>query len=148
MDTTMKLLVGGAVVGGAYFLLKNKAGDTVGLGTLAFKNVGDLCYADVTFKNTGGINFIPKVAFAISPPGYEEDFAALPKDGVTFGPNETQTVTTNSIAIPPYTTDGPVWARIQIGTPEGLVIPGAVIEVDEAYTMKGYGAEIISYTFN
>jgi len=148
MDTTTKLLLSGAALGGAYFLLKNKAGETVGLGTLAFKNVDDFCSAEVTFKNTGGINFVPKVAFAISPPGYEQDFAAPPKDGVLFGPNETQTVTTNSVQIPPYTSDGPVWARIQIGTPEGLVIPGAVIEVDEAYTMRGYGAEIISYIFN
>lgn len=148
METALKIVLGGTLLSGAYFMLKGKEGETVGVGTLAFKVAGDQCYAEVVIKNTGGIAFAPKVSFTIKPAGFTTDIPAVPKDGASFLPGATQTVTTNSVTLPSTTTAGAVWARIQIGRPDGVAIPGAVVEVAEAYTVPSYGAQIISYTFH
>ena len=160
MENITKVLLAGAGITGAYVLMKSASNGAGGLAapppdsngsvtipeTMVFKVVGDQCYATVTFNNTGGIRFVPKVAFAIRPQPYAETFAATPVDGVEFGPNETQTVTTSSVTIPSGASDGDVWARIQIGTPVGVVITD--VEVVDAYTIRGYGAVITGYTFH
>lgn len=145
MDTTTKLLLGGAALGGAYFLLKNKAGDTVGLGKLAFKNVGDLCVVDVTVKNNGGLRYTPKMTFKLKPRGYTTSIISGVAVGTAFDPSEQQVIHSIPITLPTDALDGAVSSVIEIWGPDTVLL--AEVSVAEAYTIAGYGAEIISYTF-
>lgn len=146
MDTSTKLLLGGAALGGAYFLLKNKAGETAGVGSLAFKNVGDVCTVDVWVMNTGGIRYAPKLLFKLKPQGYATSILSGVAVGTEYNPNGLQTITSMPITLPDDASDGAVSAVIEIWGPDTVLL--ASVNVAEAYTIAGYGAEITSYTFN